>query len=270
LKKRDHQDAGPGARARGVLHPGELSRYVDLTQHPPTPALAPYVEYYWCVRWSVDGVYETKVLSHPNVHLALEPEGPFVYGVLRELFTRRLEGEGHVLGVRFRAGAFRAFSDGPVSALADRRVRAAVCFGPEVDGLCRAVQACADPAGMAALADAFLLTRVPRSPDPDALLAADLVARFTAEPSLFRVADAAALAGLSVRSLQRLFSEYVGASPKQVLRRARLHEVAARADTLSSVDWAALAAELGYSDQSHLVRDFTAAVGASPARYTRA
>lgn len=257
-------------RARGVLRPDELSRYVDLTRRAPSAALAPYVEHYWCVRWAVDGAYESEVLSHPNVHLALEPEGPLVYGLLRELFVRRVEGRGHVLGVKFRAGAFRAFSGGPVSALADRRVPAAEYFGAEADALCRAVQAAADPAEMAALAEAFLLPRLPSRPDPDALLAADLVDRFTAEPSLLRVADAAATAGLSVRALQRLFSEYVGASPKWVLRRARLQEVAARADSLGAVDWSGLAAELGYSDQPHLIRDFTAAVGRSPARYARA
>jgi AraC-like DNA-binding protein len=35
------------------------------------------------------------------------------------------------------------------------------------------------------------------------------------------------------------------------------------------VAWAELAGELGYSDQAHLVRDFTAAVGTSPAAYAK-
>ena len=79
----------------------------------------------------------------------------------------------------------------------------------------------------------------------------------------------AAEAGLSVRGVQRLFAEYVGASPKWVLRRARLHEAAARAEHDAQIDWAALADELGYSDQAHLTRDFTATVGEPPGRYTR-
>ncbi|MGH3223253.1 MAG: AraC family transcriptional regulator [Streptosporangiaceae bacterium] len=33
------------------------------------------------------------------------------------------------------------------------------------------------------------------------------------------------------------------------------------------MDWAALAADLGYADQAHLTRDFTATIGVSPARY---
>ncbi|GAA0970952.1 helix-turn-helix domain-containing protein [Actinocorallia libanotica] len=258
------------AKTRGILHPAEQSRYVELTQHAPSAPLEAYVEHYWHVRWSVDGVYESKVLSHPNVHLASEPEGVLVYGVTRALFTRKLEGDGHVLGVKFRPGAFRYFSGAPVSTLTDRRVPAAEFFGPQADALGRAVQATADPAEAASLAEAFLLPRIPPRPDPDALRAAGLVARFTAEPALFRVSDAAATAGLSVRALQRLFSEYVGASPKWVLRRARLHEVAARADTAAApIDWPALATELGYADQPHLIRDFTAATGHTPTRYTR-
>jgi len=59
----------------------------------------------------------------------------------------------------------------------------------------------------------------------------------------------------------------VGASPKWVLRRARLHEAAARADEGAGIDWARLAADLGYADQAHLTRDFTAAVGSPPGRY---
>ena len=37
----------------------------------------------------------------------------------------------------------------------------------------------------------------------------------------------------------------------------------------ADVDWAALAYELGYSDQAHLVRDFTATIGISPTAYAR-
>jgi AraC-like DNA-binding protein len=54
-----------------------------------------------------------------------------------------------------------------------------------------------------------------------------------------------------------------------MMRRARLHEAALRAEAegLASVNWAALAAELGYADQAHLARDFTATIGVPPTRY---
>jgi len=70
-----------------------------------------------------------------------------------------------------------------------------------------------------------------------------------------------------VRGLQRMFGDYVGASPKWVMRRARLHEAALRADGGEPVDWALLASDLGYAHQAHLTRDFTVTLGVSSARY---
>jgi AraC-like DNA-binding protein len=42
---------------------------------------------------------------------------------------------------------------------------------------------------------------------------------------------------------------------------------AIRAEQGGPVDWAVLAADLGYADQAHLTRDFTATIGVPPARY---
>nr|WP_240677715.1 helix-turn-helix domain-containing protein [Actinacidiphila soli] len=255
---------------RGVLHPGETAQVSTLVRHEPGPEAAPYVEFYWHVRWDLRGrpPYETKVLAHPNVHLVFEEPVPLVYGVDRGLFVRRLEGVGQVLGVKFRPGAFRPFAGRPVADFADRRVPASEVFGPEAEVTGRTVLGTGqDGAAMAGLAESFLLPRLPARPDPVALEVGLMVERITAEPSTFRVDQVAADLGLSVRRLQRIFAEYVGASPKWVLRRARLHEAAARADQGVGIDWAALAADLGYADQAHLTRDFTAAVGDPPARY---
>lgn len=269
--------------AHGVLHPGEHARLASLDRREPGAAVAPFVDRYWHVRWRLPGAdtYDTKVLTHPNVHLVFEEPEPLVYGVQRDLFVRRLAGAGQVLGVRFRPGGFRALTPGPVAELADRRVPAAELFGPGVAEVSRAVLAAGGPgmepgpasaaasgvAEMCALAEDFLRPLLPTAPEPAAEAAAAVVARIAAEPGLLRVAQVAAGAGMSVRRLQRLFAEYVGAGPKWVLRRARLQEAAARADAGAELDLAALAADLGYADQAHLTRDFTATVGAPPSRY---
>ncbi len=76
-------------------------------------------------------------------------------------------------------------------------------------------------------------------------------------------------AGTSVRTLQRMFAEYAGVSPTWVLRRYRLLDAAESA--------AGGEREVGpdrrrsrYSDQAHLVRDFSAAIGSTPAAYAKA
>ena len=52
-----------------------------------------------------------------------------------------------------------------------------------------------------------------------------------------------------------------------MIRRFRLHEAAAHATAGGDVDWARLAVTLGYYDQAHMVREFSATVGTAPARY---
>jgi AraC-like DNA-binding protein len=54
-----------------------------------------------------------------------------------------------------------------------------------------------------------------------------------------------------------------------VIRRSRLHEVTGRMAAGARVDWAALAADLGYADQAHLSRDFADVFGESLTQYAR-
>jgi AraC-like DNA-binding protein len=262
--------SGGETAPRGVLHPAQGAGRFTVETVPPGPALAPYVEYHWIVRWDVTGrpPYDSRVLSHPNVHLAFEPRGPLVYGVIRGVYTRRLVDAGQVHGVRFLPGGFRPFADGPVQAFTDRVLPAAEVFGAEADALCPRVLACVETRDMVALVEEFLTARLPEEPDPQAVQIASFIREMTTDHALIRVEQAAARFEVTPRTLQRLFAEYVGVSPKAVLRRARLHEAAQRADN-GSVDWAALAADLGYSDQAHLTRDFTAVVGVPPSRYAR-
>jgi AraC-like DNA-binding protein len=267
---------------RGVLRPDLAATRFRLARYQPSDPLAPFVEYYWIPRWDLRGEppHAQTILPHPNVHLVFEASGAGIFGVDRRLFTRSLSGLGLAFGVRFLAGCFRPFWQAPISQLTDRVVPAARLFGPQAEKTRQAImRVSADSAGSAGSADSeeadawmigyaeALLCSVRPDQDPVAEQVAALVSRITADPGLRRVDQLAAASGMTARSLQRLFADYVGVSPKWVMRRARLHEAAERADSGEPVDWASLAADLGYADQAHLTRDFTATIGISPTRY---
>jgi len=260
---------------RGVLRPDLAASVIRLDRHKPTDALAPFVDYYWIVRWDLRGQppHEQAVLPHPNVHLVFEASGAGIFGVDRRLFTRSLSGLGLGFGVRFTAGGFRPFWQAPISQLTDRVVPAARLFGPRAEKTRQAIMddfaSGGDDGVMIGYAEALLLSVLPER-DPLAEQAAALVARITDDPGLRRVDQLAASSGMTPRTLQRLFADYVGVSPKWVMRRARLHEAAERADSGEPVDWAALASDLGYADQAHLTRDFTVTIGVPPTRYAAA
>ncbi|MFJ6196658.1 DUF6597 domain-containing transcriptional factor [Micromonospora sp. NPDC092111] len=265
----------PRGDNRGILDPGRLRRELRFRRHLAAPALRPWVEHYWLVDWALSTPFEQQVVPHPAVNVVFRraadgPETAELSGVGRTLFSITLTGTGTVSGVQFRPGGFRPFWRRPVAELTGRQVplstdpAAAHAAGSAVPPTrCEGT----DDQRRRAL-DAFLLAWAPE-PDPAAAEAIMLAETIRTDRSVLRVDDFAHRHGLSVRRLQRLFLDHVGVGPKWVIRRYRLQEAIEQA-AAGPPDWSALAADLGYSDQAHLVRDFVAVTGRTPAAYARA
>lgn len=87
-----------------------------------------------------------------------------------------------------------------------------------------------------------------------------------------RVAALAGEIGWSRKHLAQRFSIEVGAGPKTVGRILRFASVRRAIDAgigARCPDWAGLAADRGYADQAHLIREFRAMAGVTPADYAR-
>ena len=84
------------------------------------------------------------------------------------------------------------------------------------------------------------------------------------------IADIAAGLGVSHGHLDRQFTEQVGLSPRTLARILRMRRLLDHIDVYETVAWADLAAELGWFDQSHLIRDFQRHTGVTPAEYAAA
>ncbi len=258
--------------ARAILRPhAGAGAAFTLTRHDPTPALAPFVDYHWVIEWELTGRPDhiQRVLPSPSVHLSIEPRKARITGIMTKSdFAEALSGTGRVLGVRFRPGGLRPFLTGPVSMFTDREVPIEEHFAVDVTDWHDRVASAASAASAAATADEMLGPLVPPI-DPLVDQVAEITNGIRDDVELTRVDAVARRYGIGVRRLQRLFTDYVGIGPKWVICCYRLHEVAGRAASGEDVDWALLAAELGYSDQAHLIREFTAVVGEPPARYAR-
>ncbi len=265
------------ATLRGVLSPAETAARAGLRRDASvSEPLRPFVERYWSVRWDLTGrpPFRSEVLSHPSVNVSVESgtEPRFgvpmpvvlVHGVVTRRFTVDLTGAGRVSAVKFRPGGFAAFTG--LLPARDSVVPLGAELGFPGTDLLAAVLAEEDDDARAACLDAALLPRAPAPPDPYVDLLG-LLGVMIDDRSLVRVDQVASLGGLSVRSLQRLFAAYVGASPKAVLARYRLQDAAAAMDAGQVDDLAGLAATLGWFDQAHFSRDFRAVVGITPSAY---
>ncbi|WP_238014229.1 helix-turn-helix domain-containing protein [Dactylosporangium sp. AC04546] len=233
----------------------------------PAPDLAPVVARYWWARWDLRGQppYRQLIVPQPSVQLTFADDGPpLVRGVPRGRVVFVLEGTGARFGVVFRPGVFRRFLDRPVADLTDRALPASEVFDPPWFVPDPAV----DGAGVDVAAVEDFLRGVRSAADPVGDQVAGWVDDIRTSSGLRRVDLAAAHCGVHPRRLQRLFAEHVGVSPKWLIRRYRLHEVTEHLTGRGpDVDWAGLAADLGYVDQAHLTRDFTAMFGEPPTSY---
>lgn len=93
--------------------------------------------------------------------------------------------------------------------------------------------------------------------------AADLLRGPTRAP----VHAAAARVGLGERRLQQIFQEHLGLTPGAWRRLARMHDCLRQLRTTGPerpAAWASIAADCGFSDQSHLINEFRALCGLTP------
>jgi AraC-like DNA-binding protein len=110
----------------------------------------------------------------------------------------------------------------------------------------------------------FLLRNIrAREPDPVVSRAA---ASLRTNPIL-RLGPLAANLGVSKRHLSRRFKAVFGMGPKRFALCARVEHALAAYDRESS--WASIAHSCGFTDQAHMINDFKAILGSTPARVFR-
>lgn len=260
----------PAQAPKGIVNPQAAARQIRLASYQPDAALAPFIDYFWIVEWDRRGqpVQTQRVLPYPNAHLVFETGASAIHGVVHGAYDKPLTGQGRVLGVRFKVGGLRPLISQPLASFAGRTIAADALLGMPAAQAEALVLQQSDDRAMVDCAQAMLLPRLPPV-DPDALLAARLCAAIEARGGPVSVAQLCDQAGMHERRLQRLFANYVGASPKWVIQRYRLQEALWRLAQADAPELAKLAQELGFFDQAHFSRHFTDLVGQTPLAYRR-
>ena len=121
---------------------------------------------------------------------------------------------------------------------------------------------------MVARVEELLLSRKPRI-DQNLTLITSILEAVNTDKDLRTVEMVTERFSISERTVQYLFKKYVGVGLKWVLMRYRLLEAVELAAQLKDPNWALVAADLGYSHQSHFVNDFKKLVGKAPEQYAQ-
>lgn len=262
-------------RSKGLLTPDVESAPVTIARHWPGTIAAGWVRHYWLPRWSLPAGAKLRqdVLEYPTTNLVIEPDEAMLHRARRGRSTRILSGDGWAFGVMLHPGVARGLTGGSLRTVAMSVPLAALPVGASdasgLDGLLVRVRDrmhAGDDQGAIDAFETWLPGAVP-PPGDDALLVGEIVEAVENDREIIRVEQLADRFGIGVRHLQRLVAGHIGFSPKWLIQRYRLQEAAAALRSGDAPPLAALAAELGYSDQAHFGREFKSVIGQTPGAY---
>jgi AraC-like DNA-binding protein len=200
-------------------------------------------------------------LSRPATGTDAQPS--FASGLHPGMVDIRSDGGAACVQVDFTPlGAARLFG-GAMRDITGRMVPLDALFGRAAVALRDRVAEAPDWPCRFDLVEAFCIARLGAAPPPEIAFAwRRLVAGAP------RVAAIAAEIGWSRQRLHQRMRETLGLGPKPIARMLRFRRACAMARRGGS-GWAGIAAEAGYADQAHLVRDFRAFAGEPPTAWAR-
>jgi AraC-like DNA-binding protein len=256
--------------ALGVLHTKDGAQRFRLTRIQPCAELAPFVKHYWIVAWNLaDGEeYDQLVVPNPCVNLVVEPGKTACFAPGVTTFSYRLKGAGCVFGVKFHPGGFYPFIRAPISSYRGTPIPANEVLGLSGRELEEAVLSRKDEQAMAEEMERLLLCRLPES-DSQVQFLREVVEHICNDRGLTKVDLLCAHMDMNKRTVQRMFDQYIGVSPKWVIRLYRIQEAAERLDNGTYGELVQLAMDLGYHDQAHFIKDFKNVTGQTPEEYLR-
>ena len=197
----------------------------------------------------------------------LQPQpAAFLVGLLTSPLVIAPAADVDTMAVRFRPGGAYPFFRAPMSALTDRCVPLGDLWTPrDASRLWHQLGASRGDDSRVAIVARELQRRIAVADEDPRDAGGGRGAG--AHRGRARVDALAGRAGTTTRQLQRRFVERVGVSPKMLARilrfqRTLLHRAAGEP---SRADWVRVAVECGYADQSHLIHDYAAFAGETPA-----
>jgi AraC-like DNA-binding protein len=250
----------------------------------PPPPLADYVEFFghWRHRGSN---YRSRALprgaativfdvgrrqqldfysADGNTRLTVPPA--IIIGPHSASYITDIAADEPVMAIHFRPGGAFPFLGIPQGDLEDAGVGLDEIWGRDGHELHERLIEASSPAARFGILEDFLLSRARFAVRRDPGVAVALAA-VEANPSV-QMAEVRRLAGLSTKRMIGLFRAEVGLTPKAYARVRRLQAVLHRLDA-GTGRGARVAADTGYFDQAHFVREFRSFTAMTPTQYRK-
>jgi AraC-like DNA-binding protein len=256
-----------------------------MLQHRPSGPLSACVDRLWYRRERV--LHPTRFSAVPTgsvdltFNLAVGPTRVFrsvddskgesfdwtvVHGAQTKYFVIDGRTDVDVIGVHFSPGGGAVLLGLPANELTDRHVSLEDLWGACARDVREQLVEAPTPQGKLELLEKVLLQRLREATFVHPAISFALRGIRSA-PDEVRIGKLQQASGYSARRFTTLFVRDVGLTPKMYSRLQRMRNVLEHVARVGHVDWAAVASEHGYYDQSHLTRDFREFTACTPATY---
>lgn len=224
----------------------------------PGIELSPFVECFW----SADVSAATSIRVPPDgcVDIVFSPDlGLRIVGAMTVEQVFPLKAGAQTVGVRFRPGMARGILGVPLSEFTD------TSFGLQDLWPQRGKELLTQLGELHSISHRIrALYQAIKVPEAAINPVGHAIAAMTLAHGNVSVDDLASQANLSPRQFRRRCYEEAGLTPKHLCRILRFRYAKQLAKLSPKANWARIAAEAGYFDQAHLIRDFHEFTGRAP------
>lgn len=188
-----------------------------------------------------------------------------VGGVRSRFYVRDISSPACSVGAQLNPGAASLVLGVPAGELTERHTRLDELWGPLAEEVREQLALAGSPERALDVFASMLMSRLPPVDNTHPAIAHAL-RRLSLQDDVRAIV---AETGYSHRQFTALFRAAVGLNPKLYSRILRFQGAIERLSTTTEPSWAQIAASSGYSDQSHLIREFGEFAGLTPRSYER-
>jgi len=246
---------------------------------PPSPLLANFIKHYWLLETDGNSVVTERTIPIGCMHLIFHRGSQLFSSFENELQPRSFicgqttfytdvtsTGKINMIVVVFQPYGAKAFFPMSMHEFHGKNISVTDIGDQSLVDLEKRLLDTTDNNECIRIIERYLLNRLHSFTEYNLRRITAVIQGINKEP-LATIPDLSQIACLSDKQLNRIFTEYIGSTPKEFTRIVRLQRALYSLQNYSKMNFAQLAYECGFYDQAHLIKEFKTFSGYTPKEY---
>lgn len=248
----------------------------------PTRELAPYVKSYWILEDDSIIPVTERLLPVGSIQITFHKGKQLFSKTRNELHPQSLicghnigfsdivsTGNIEIITIVFQPHAARTFFNLPLNVFRGYHISIHDIDDSELSDLAKRIEDTPDNEMCIRYIETFLLYRLRRYSSYHQGRISTVIREINAQPQT-TVPKLSDLACLSTKQFNRIFVDHVGTNPKEFMRIVRMQRALYSLQIQPGIEFAQVAYACGFTDQSHLIKEFKLFSGYTPTEFLAA